>query len=143
MDKDTLKFPSSKQNSDRRRRYDPAWKQRLVEACSEPGVSVSRLALQHGVNANLVRKWIKNARHVSVSSRSAFVPVQITAASGKFDIEVPNAGNEEPALRAHGTSSPSKVSASLPNGVMLSLECGDVEALTTIIGALAHVQAKR
>ncbi len=35
MDKDTLKFPSSKQ--DRRRRYDPAWKQRLVEACSEPG----------------------------------------------------------------------------------------------------------
>ncbi|WP_320203958.1 IS66-like element accessory protein TnpA [Agrobacterium rosae] len=120
MDKDTLKFPSPKQ--DRRRRYDPAWKQRLVEACSEPGVSVSRLALQHGVNANLVRKWIKNARHVSVSSTSAFVPVQITAVSGKFDIEMPNAGNEEPARRAHGTRSPSKVSASLPNGVMLSLE---------------------
>lgn len=143
MDKDTLNFPSSKQDRDRRRRYDPAWKQRLVEACLEPGVSVSRLALQHGVNANLVRKWIKNARHASVSSTSAFVPVQLTAASGKFDIEMPNAGNEEPARRAHGTISPSKVSASLPNGVMLSLECGDVDALTTIIGALAHVQAKR
>lgn len=38
MDKNTLKFPSSKQDRDRRRRYDPAWKQRLVEACLEPGV---------------------------------------------------------------------------------------------------------
>ena len=42
-----------------RRRYDPASKDRLVAACLEPGVSVSRLALEHGVNANLLRKWIK------------------------------------------------------------------------------------
>jgi len=143
MDKDTPKLPSPDQGRDRRRRYDPAWKQRLVEACSEPGVSVSRLALQHGVNANLVRKWIKNARQASLSSTSAFVPVQITAASSKFDIEMPDAGNEETARRADRTRSPAKVSASLPNGVMLSLECGDVDALTTIIGALAHVQARR
>lgn len=40
-----------------RRRYDPASKDRLVAACLEPGVSVSRLALEHGVNANLLRKW--------------------------------------------------------------------------------------
>ncbi|WP_183465752.1 IS110 family transposase [Mesorhizobium huakuii] len=42
-----------------RRRYDPASKDRLVSACLEPSVSVSRLALEHGVNANLLRKWIK------------------------------------------------------------------------------------
>ena len=42
-----------------RRRYEPASKDRLVAACLEPGVSVSRLALEHGVNANLLRKWIK------------------------------------------------------------------------------------
>jgi transposase-like protein len=41
-----------------RRRYDPASKQRLVEACLQPGVSLSSLALQHGVNANLLRKWV-------------------------------------------------------------------------------------
>eukprot|EP01039_Chlorochromonas_danica_P021197 gene21197-26074_t len=35
-----------------RRRYDPASKERLVAACLEPGVSVSRLALEHGINAN-------------------------------------------------------------------------------------------
>ena len=41
-----------------RRRYDPASKQRLVEACLQPGVSLAGLALQHGVNANLLRKWV-------------------------------------------------------------------------------------
>ncbi|WP_370209304.1 transposase [Bradyrhizobium ottawaense] len=42
-----------------RRRYEAASKERLVATCLEPGVSVSRLALEHGVNANLLRKWIK------------------------------------------------------------------------------------
>ena len=41
-----------------RRRYDPASKQRLVEACLQPDVSLAGLALQHGVNANLLRKWV-------------------------------------------------------------------------------------
>jgi transposase len=37
-------------------------------------------------------------------------------------------------------SCPTKVSASRPNGLKLALECGDVNALTAIIGALGHVQ---
>ena len=40
-------------------------------------------------------------------------------------------------------SSPAKVSASLPNGVKLTLECNDAEALAAIIGALGHVQTGR
>ena len=62
------------------RRYDPASKDRLVMACLEPGVSVSRLALEHGVNANLLRKWIKKrteTRSLPPSSPPAFIPVQI------------------------------------------------------------------
>lgn len=43
--------------SNGRRYYDPAGKARLVEACLEPGISVARLALEHGVNANQLRKW--------------------------------------------------------------------------------------
>ena len=42
-----------------RRRYDPASKRRLVEACLQPGVSLAGVALRHGVNANLLRKWVK------------------------------------------------------------------------------------
>ena len=43
---------------DGRRRYDKQAKRELVQACLEPGVSVARMALEHGLNANLLRKWI-------------------------------------------------------------------------------------
>lgn len=39
--------------------YSRAGKRALVEAALEPGVSVARLAMTHGVNANLLRKWIR------------------------------------------------------------------------------------
>jgi transposase-like protein len=42
----------------RRRRFDPQAKDELVQACLRPGVSVARIALEHGLNANLLRKWI-------------------------------------------------------------------------------------
>ena len=44
-----------------RRRYDPASKQRQVEACLQPGVSLAGVALRHSVNANLLRKWVTGA----------------------------------------------------------------------------------
>lgn len=43
---------------DGRRRYDEKSKRVLVEAALRPGVSVAGLAHEHGVNANLLRKWI-------------------------------------------------------------------------------------
>src|SRR5437762_8083822 len=59
MEEDEQKLQVRLVGRDGRRRYDAASKERLVSACLEPGVSVSRLALEHGVNANLLRKWIK------------------------------------------------------------------------------------
>ena len=132
-----------------RRRFDQGSKDRLVAACLEPGASVSKLARLHGVNANLVWKWIRKhtqADPLPSSSTSAFIPVQLTAASSRFDIEMPVIGDEEvprKAERIRPLPSPAKVSASLPNGVRFTLECGDVDALTAIIGALGHVQAGR
>ncbi|MGX5844223.1 IS66-like element accessory protein TnpA [Mesorhizobium sp. ArgA1] len=140
-----------------RRRYDPASKDRLVAACLEPGVSVSRLALEHGVNANLLRKWIKKRREsqsLPPSSPPAFIPVQIESAadralsrhSSMAAVDLPATYDEvrgaEP-KRAASFPSPAKMSALLPNGVKLTLECGDVDALTAIIGALGHVQTGR
>lgn len=43
---------------DGRRRYDEKSKRVLVETALRPGASVARLAQEHGVNANLLRKWI-------------------------------------------------------------------------------------
>jgi transposase-like protein len=69
-----------------RRRYDPASKDRLVAACLDPGVSVSRPALEHGINANLLRKWIKKrteTQPLPPSSSPAFIPVQIESTSDR------------------------------------------------------------
>jgi len=38
--------------------YSREAKRQLAQLCAQPGVSVARLALTHGVNANLLRKWM-------------------------------------------------------------------------------------
>ena len=140
-----------------RRRYETTSKERLVAACLEPGVSVSRLALEHGVNANLLRKWIKKhtaAKSLPPPSCPPFIPVQLEGSSeralsrqgGVAAVDFPATCDEvrgsEP-RRSPAFCSPAKVSVSLPNGVKVALECGDVDALTAIIGALGHVQTGR
>lgn len=50
------------QKSNGRRVYHPAAKRELVLRCLEPGVSVAGIALAHGINANLLRKWITLAQ---------------------------------------------------------------------------------
>lgn len=132
---------------DGRRRYEPGSKARLVAACLEPGVSVSRLALDNGINANLLRKWIKEAKAADPERRfapSAFVPVVAEDRSLSTDLAAMR--GEMCLARSEGAgplSSPVKVNASLPNGVKLTVESGDVDALAAMIGALGHVQTGR
>ena len=138
---------------DGRRWYDPASKARLVAACHKPGVSVSRLALEHGINANLLRKWIKAAQEtktVPSSSTPAFVPVLAVDSNPLMPsrpmMEVPPTRGEQRLAELERTGSlpsPAKVSASLPNGVKLTFEFDDANALSAIIGALCDVQTGR
>jgi transposase len=44
-------------NSGPRRRHSGELKAKVLAACAEPGASISGVALAHGLNANLVRKW--------------------------------------------------------------------------------------
>lgn len=44
-------------NTGPRRRHSDELKAKVVAACDEPGASISRVALAHGLNTNLVRKW--------------------------------------------------------------------------------------
>jgi transposase len=37
--------------------YSPEFKQQLVAASCKPGISISKLALENGINANLLFKW--------------------------------------------------------------------------------------
>lgn len=41
-----------------RRTHDAQLKVAVIAACREPGASVAAVALAHGLNANLVHKWL-------------------------------------------------------------------------------------
>ena len=78
--------------SDRRRRrcHSAEFKARVVAACREPGVSIAAVALDHRLNANLLRRWVVTAERTqaadvvrpaalaaSMPSTAAFVPVEV------------------------------------------------------------------
>lgn len=41
------------------RTYTPQFKAELVAACQKPGVSIASVAGQHGMNANVLHRWLK------------------------------------------------------------------------------------
>ena len=64
-----------------RRRYDAATKARVVAECNEPGASVAKVALAHGINANIVHRWRQLAREgKAVASRTGeFIALPLMA----------------------------------------------------------------
>jgi transposase len=77
----------------RRRRYGDELKAQVVGECDAPGASVAKVAMAHGINANVVHRWRQLAREgaqVTVAKPSEFVPVAIAAPTvqGRRDIEV-------------------------------------------------------
>ena len=109
--------------SNGRCRYDPEAKRELVEACLRPSVSVARMALEHGINANLLRKWINQYREHSSSvppstpaTLSAFAPVLSTAVPKPLE---------------------ATLHVALPNGVKLELQGVGLTDLFPLLNDLA------
>jgi transposase len=68
-----------------KRFFSEAHKRAVVEKCLVPGASVSAVALAHGFNTNLVRKWIAKHQAARALARSAgaLVPVNVIDAARK------------------------------------------------------------
>ncbi len=63
-----------------RRRYDDELKAQVVAECGAPGASVAKVAMSHGINANVVHRWRQQAREARVPApapTSEFVGVSI------------------------------------------------------------------
>jgi transposase len=87
--------------SRRRRNHPEEFKLAVIEACCEPGASVAGIALANGVNANQVRRWMRErgveppSRRLSINTAPAIVPAFVplpiapaAPASGDIRIEV-------------------------------------------------------
>lgn len=112
---------------DGRRRYDKQAKAELVQACQKPGVSVARVALEHGVNANLLRKWI--TLHLQKQEQSAIATAQSAVPSSSPFVPVVPAGS-------CSKRTESELRVRLPNGIEISLSGHDEEALSSLLRLL-------
>jgi len=85
---DTMAIPGRRRNT-----YSPEFKSEIVAACRKAGASVARVALFYGLNANVVHRWLREAR-----DRERTLPafVQLT-------LEPPVQAPVTPALPADGT----------------------------------------
>ena len=85
-----------------RRRHSAEFKAAVVEECMRPGISIAAVALAHGLNANMLRKWLIDAQHAGKSAPKAaappipqsespaptFIPLALTAPPIQGDIRI-------------------------------------------------------
>ncbi|MES2362640.1 MAG: transposase [Pseudomonadota bacterium] len=78
----TMASQTRTSQSPKRRFYSPELKLQVVQTCAQPGASIAAVALQHGINANIVHRWIREHRQgMLVTQPQAFVPVTLSTES--------------------------------------------------------------
>ena len=70
----------------RRREYSVGFKASVLEQCRQAGASLAGIALGHGINPNMVHRWMREERQRQIlidlqQTASAFVPLQLQAPS--------------------------------------------------------------
>jgi transposase len=114
--------------------YDPVAKNELIEACVRPGVSVTKVARECGVNANQLSTWIRERQKnkgaaaaigevVEVCS-AAFVPVEVQGAPAR---------PQQPAAEVD-------LQARLPNGVVVDLRGCDLQQASSLLEMLGRLR---
>jgi transposase-like protein len=68
----------------RRRKHSAEFKAHIVAACSKPGVSSASVAMANGVNANLVRRWVKDAESEREDVEGVVVAKRVKETTTKF-----------------------------------------------------------
>jgi transposase len=87
----------------RRRLHSDEFKANAVASCMQPGMSMAAVAMANGVNANVLRRWVREAELRPGADRPAapltsitppsvatpaFVPMQLPARSAAPDIRI-------------------------------------------------------
>ena len=106
-----LKDPQTPRYAVRRthRTYTPQFKAELVAVCRQPGASIAAVALQHGMNTNVLHRWLKEwaqglhrleggfATAAAEPRTPAFIPLALSAESSTTASEQPCMATSTPA----------------------------------------------
>jgi transposase len=139
---------------ERRRTRSLDERKRIVVAALAPGASVAAVARRHGLNANLVFKWIRRSREgwrdrrhgpakekpgvaASLDTMApAFVPVKLIELDAASALP-PSDVAAKPARQTRRGARRGAMEISLPNGAKVSLDADvDAEALRRVLLAL-------
>jgi transposase len=117
-----------------KRSHSEEFKESVVQACAQPGASVSGVALANGVNANLVRKWCLD-RHVVPSPKARIeIPQLLT-------VKVEATPERVPAKVTSAANKSSGIDLEL-YGAQLTVRAGtDPDTLRSVLQILREVQS--
>lgn len=117
-------MPASFEGGRRRRRHSDEFKADAVAACTQPGMSMAAVAMAHGINANLLRRWGHEAEMKPASDtvraevddgakaqepKTVFVPVSLPASA-------PTPSAHAPDIRIELRRGPTTVTVTWPGG---------------------------
>jgi transposase len=156
---------SASKDSATRRTWSLEERQRIVAEALTPGASVAAVARRHGLNANLIFKWLRRSREGWLDRRRApsretaaarmpselaaqtFVPIELLElkpAPMSSAVTSPSAPVARtvvtPARAPRKNVRRGSMEVSLPNGARLSLDADvDTEALRRVLSALSDL----
>lgn len=106
----------------KRRFYSTDFKLQIVQTCAQPGASIAGVALQHGINTNIVHRWIReHSQAALVVQPQAFVPVTLSTERDPADTK-PDVVAATPEIRMELRRGTSSVTVMWPS--VLAGECG-------------------
>lgn len=82
----------------RRRHHSVFFKAEAVSACQQPGVSIAAVALERGLNANLLRRWVHEAERgdAPIAIRPASPSAVPAGADGFIPVSLPSSTIDSP-----------------------------------------------
>lgn len=104
-----------------KRIFTTAFKTWLVEQAGKPGASVAGLAMQHGINANQLRRWMRLQHLRGAAPMPALLPVTVARAA---------------AVGAPPPQSPALIEIELTGAVVRVCAEVDEQHLRTVLRAL-------
>ena len=136
IDAEVLRRLVTRRKNDGRAVYDPQVKAEVVRACMKPGVSVAGMALQCGINANLLRRWISQSMGADRKQSQVDIP---TVARAGVDDFVPLRLAVPETVAVTSVALKVRLHARLPNGVEVEISDADPGKLMPVLELLGHL----